>query len=258
MKTGIYKIENLINHKVYIGQAQDITKRWINHRSAMNNPNDHCYNYHLYRSMRKYGIENFDFTILEECDIAELNEREKYWIQYYDSFFNGYNATLGGDGSRNIPKENILGIIYDLETTDMKHREIAEKWSVSTETVQGINTGRYWKQDRDYPIQQRTKVLATQRENAIQQKCCDCGKDISKGAIRCRNCDTKYRQLINPSKMTASREELKILIRTKSFCEIGRLFSMSDNAIRKWCVKYNLPSTKDKINSYSDEEWAKL
>lgn len=258
MKTGIYKIENLINHKVYIGQAQDIAKRWVNHRSAMNNPNDHCYNYHLYRSMRKYGIENFDFAILEECNIAELNEREKYWIQYYDSFFNGYNATLGGDSSRNIPKENILGIIHDLETTEMKHREIAEKWSVSTETVQGINTGRYWKQDRDYPIQQRTKILTKQRENAVQQKCCDCGKGISKGAIRCRDCDTKYRQLINPSKMTASREELKGLIRTKSFCEIGRLFSMSDNSIRKWCVKYNLPSTKGKINSYSDEEWANL
>ena len=118
----------------------------------MNNPNDHCYDYHLYRSMRKYGIENFNFTILEECSISELNEREKYWIQYYNSFFNSYNATLGGDSSRNIPKDNILGIISDLETTNMTHKEIAEKWSVSIETVQGINTGRYWKYDRDYPI----------------------------------------------------------------------------------------------------------
>lgn len=223
----------------------------------MNNPNDHCYNYHLYRSMRKYGIDNFEFSILEECAISELNEREKFWIQYYDSFFNGYNTTLGGNASRHIDKVKIIGIITDLETTDMTHREIAEKWSISTEMVQGINTGRYWKHDRDYPIQNRTKILAKQRQIA-KSTCCDCGKPISKGALRCRNCDTAYRKQTNSSKMTATREELKDLIRHKSFLEIGRMYGITDNAIRKWCVKYDLPRTKTEIKSYSEEEWANI
>ena len=44
--------------------------------------------------MRKYGLENFTFEVLEECDAAALNERELYWIRKYDSYNNGYNATL--------------------------------------------------------------------------------------------------------------------------------------------------------------------
>ena len=58
--------------------------------------------------------------------------------------------------------------------------------------------------------------------------------------------------------MTATREELKDLIRHKSFLEIGRMYGITDNAIRKWCVKYDLPRTKTEIKSYSEEEWANI
>ena len=53
-----------------------------------------------------------------------------------------------------------------------------------------------------------------------------------------------------------SREELKNLIREKSFIFIGKQFNVTDNAIRKWCDSYKLPRTKKDINSYSDEEWS--
>ena len=46
--------------------------------------------------MRKYGIENFTFSVIEECSQEQLNEREIYWIEYYDTYKNGYNSTLGG------------------------------------------------------------------------------------------------------------------------------------------------------------------
>ena len=49
--------------------------------------------------MRKYGIEHFTIEAIEECPINILSEREKYWISEFDSYHNGYNATLGGDGS---------------------------------------------------------------------------------------------------------------------------------------------------------------
>lgn len=96
--SGIYCIENLYNKKRYIGQSVDIYKRWGNHVSTLNN-GTHC-NIHLQNSWNKYGKESFKFIILEECASNKqlLNQKEKYWIEYYNSFNNGYNFTTGGDG----------------------------------------------------------------------------------------------------------------------------------------------------------------
>lgn len=86
--------------------------------------------------------------------------------------------------------------------------------------------------------------------------CIDCGKEISKGQ-RCRECQAKSR-IIPEDKMPVSREELKSLIRTKTFVDIGKQFGVSDNAIRKWCDKFNLPRKKIEITKYSEEDWSKI
>ena len=100
---GIYKIENKINGNVYIGQSCNLQARMAEHKcpGKFDNPNKASYNYPLYRAIRKYGIENFSFTIIEQCELEALDEREKYWIKYYDSYNNGYNATLGGKTGAN-------------------------------------------------------------------------------------------------------------------------------------------------------------
>lgn len=95
----IYKITNLINNKVYIGQVynKSIETRFIRHCKCAN-PKSYSY---LSRAIYKYGKENFKFEEIEECySIKELNEREKYWIAYYNSTNSkfGYNLTLGGEG----------------------------------------------------------------------------------------------------------------------------------------------------------------
>lgn len=96
---GIYKITNISNNKCYIGQSVNIERRWMQHKETMNNPYIDAYNRELYNDMRIFGLDNFLFEILEECSLEELNDKEKYWIQYYNSYENGYNLTRGGNGT---------------------------------------------------------------------------------------------------------------------------------------------------------------
>lgn len=99
MTKGIYKITNKQNNKIYIGKSQNIEQRWQYH--IYNYKTKTEWNKPLYKAFRKYGIDNFSFEIIEEINPynnKEADKKEKYWINYYDSFNNGYNATLGGDG----------------------------------------------------------------------------------------------------------------------------------------------------------------
>ena len=99
---GIYKILNTVNGKVYIGQSKHIKQRWSEHKKELR-ANRHP-NSHLQRSWNKYGEESFQHIILEECEENILDEREKYYIEIYDSFDsdNGYNLTDGGGSNRDI------------------------------------------------------------------------------------------------------------------------------------------------------------
>ena len=94
---GVYKIENLINGKAYIGQSRDIIGRWNRHISSMKTGTQVLYN-----AMRKYGVENFNFEILIECEEDLLDLMEIYYIKKYNTYIhsensNGYNMTTGGD-----------------------------------------------------------------------------------------------------------------------------------------------------------------
>lgn len=96
---GIYKITNLITNLCYIGKSNNIDRRWKDHKRLAFTEGHKEYNKALYCSMRKYGLDNFSFEIIEELEDYSLSdEKEKYWIKYYNSYFNGYNESLGGDG----------------------------------------------------------------------------------------------------------------------------------------------------------------
>ena len=86
--------------------------------------------------------------------------------------------------------------------------------------------------------------------------CLDCGKIISNKSIRCLECEIKNRKTDEVKGL--SREELKKLIRNTSFTKIGKMFNVSDNAVRKWCDKYHLPKKVSEIKKYTDEEWLKI
>lgn len=104
---GIYKITNKINNKSYIGKSIHILQRWKEH--LLNHDDE------FHQELQTY-ITNFNFEILELCDECKLNEREIYWIKIYNSYYNGYNLTKGGnDFPSNIEKVKRPVKQYDLQ-----------------------------------------------------------------------------------------------------------------------------------------------
>lgn len=95
------------------------------------------------------------------------------------------------------------------------------------------------------------KNIKTKKEKK-KNFCIDCGKEISKSALRCVVCAAKQQQKVAER---PTREELKNLIRTKPFTQIGSQYNVSDNTIRKWCESYSLPTKAREIKAFSDEQW---
>ena len=105
----IYKITNNLNGKIYIGKTiKSVQERFEEHYLASRKKR--CEKRPLYDAINKYGIKNFSIEQIEECDVNVLSEREKYWIEYYGSFRNGYNATIGGDGKPYLDYDLIMSL----------------------------------------------------------------------------------------------------------------------------------------------------
>lgn len=102
---GIYKITNKVNGHSYIGQSVDIEKRWKSHKKRAYCSTGKEYEKALYRAIRKYGLDNFKFEVLEECPKEKMNDLEVYYISKYNSYSNGYNETPGGDARDNVKDE---------------------------------------------------------------------------------------------------------------------------------------------------------
>lgn len=230
MTCGIYKITNIKNGKIYIGQSINIERRWKRHLSASKNPKSHEYNAPLHIDMRKFGDEAFKIEVLEECVQEKLNEREKYWIEKTEAFQFGYNNSFN-TGCNKLSKTYFL-ICDDLENTSLTGKEIAKKYGISEQMVSAINTGLSWKHNRKYPIREP--------QPSVPRTCSICGKIISKNnkSGLCFKC---YKINDKNKKLKITKEELIELLIHKSFIEIGKLFNTTDTAVRKKCKKIGLP-----------------
>ena len=124
----IYKITNTINGKMYIGKTeQTIEKRFQQH---CHDSKREGFNHRpLYRAMQKYGVEFFSIEEIEETEFPE--ERETYWIEFYGTFKNGYNATIGGDGKRYLDYDLIVATYAELQNAT----KTAEVLGVSQDSV---------------------------------------------------------------------------------------------------------------------------
>ena len=130
----IYKITNLINNKIYIGETlRDINVRWNEHKSVSFNEQGHGYNYHLHNAIRKYGVENFIIEEIEQCDDDKRFERETYYIQLYnsDKKEKGYNYIIEGEGSSPYLTQDFL----DAWNDGLRIQQIAEKLGCHYATV---------------------------------------------------------------------------------------------------------------------------
>lgn len=239
---GIYKITNLINEKVYIGQSIHIERRWQEHCQ----PSSRSL---IGRAIKKYGKENFSFQILEECREEQLDKLEEEYISKYNSVVpNGYNIETASKGKTSFvfyDQEIFTDIVKDIMFSDLTLIAIAERYDLSCRTIYRINQGEvHYDVNKTYPL--RNSVHSVRNT-----KCIDCGKEITPGAMRCVNCANKAQRSVE----RPSRENLKDLVRTKSFVEIGKIYGVTDNSIKKWCIAEGIPSKKKDIKTYSDEEW---
>lgn len=131
----IYKITNNLNGKVYIGQTvQPLRDRWYRHCGNYGSTNEN--NMAIKRAIKKYGKENFTLEEIESCDYKDLDEREKFWINYYNSYNKGYNSTLGGQKGAKLQKLlPVKSKVIEQYNKGLSLREIGRLLNVDHATV---------------------------------------------------------------------------------------------------------------------------
>lgn len=136
MISGIYKIQNLINNKVYIGQSHNVNRRigYYKRLECKEQPK-------LYRALLKYGIENFSIEVIDYCfNQEELNDYETYWINFYDTINSGYNIKEGGaNGLHSQSTKNKMSI----SQKKRKFRHSEENKKRLSNRVKGLNNPQF-------------------------------------------------------------------------------------------------------------------
>ena len=143
MKLGkIYKITNKINGKIYIGQTiKSLEERFQKHCWETTIKDKYHLNMAIKKAIRKYGKENFTIELIEEVETDKLDEREVYWISFYDSYNKGYNCTLGGQNG--ATRKYSLSWSEENEVIEAKYlgfssKEIGEAYHIDRSTVNNI------------------------------------------------------------------------------------------------------------------------
>jgi len=146
---GIYKIENLINNKIYVGKSEvSVENRLNEHKKGYKS------NQHLQRAIKRYGIDNFTFEILEECSKEDCCEKERQWINKLNCMFpNGYNYTSGG--------ENASGFTYS-EVSKIKMSKSAKircSNSIECQRMSQMASDRVWNSEDRIKVSNTLKEL---------------------------------------------------------------------------------------------------
>lgn len=185
----IYLFTNRINGKHYVGQTNNPKKRYNAHKSESYNKKSSGYWLPFHCAIRSYGIDNFTFQIIEEIADNEnqdfIDDRERYFIEYYKSLVNqnGYNLKLGGQKSSRISlsyaeKLNKSRLFTEKEIQDIQKRLINDEEYDDIEKIYApklkrtflcnINTGNnFFNPNFDYPLKKNSRSKFSQREIQI-------------------------------------------------------------------------------------------
>ena len=193
--SGVYKIQNKIDSKLYIGSSMDIYYRWSDHIKLLKRNKHHSP--HLQYAWNKYGEENFEFSIIKECKQDELIYWEQKYIDKYESYkdINGYNImskadlseipqhvrekisnTLTGkycgeDSATNkYTEETILILIEDLMNVDNTYDFLSEKYSIPSSTIAAVANHRIWKhltQNIKFPKRKSTRTYCKLNDKKV-------------------------------------------------------------------------------------------
>lgn len=198
----IYKIENLINHKKYIGLTNNIQRRRARHFTDLRcNRHDNSF---LQKEFNIYGELNFSFSIEFEGDVSskEIGEKEKYYIKYYDSYRNGYNQNEGGNfgpsnGGSQLTQSDIFNICAALEFCSRPGGVLSKMFNVSLTTISRIKHKENHCNDIDLyysmPLEDR---------KAIYKIFCDSSNFY----------ETKVKQTIIKSKRLLTKEQVFLIL----------------------------------------------
>jgi len=175
----VYKVTNIINNKIYIGVSKfDIDKRKWEHLNDSDNSSDFVF----HKAIRKYGIENFNWEVIDEANsIEELKQKEIFYIKDYNAFYKtgyGYNMTHGGDLNDHLKGEDspvsklteqqVLEIHKLLKNTYLTYPEIISKLNlpIGDRQINYINYGMHWNIDGvKYPIRDDARAKTKMGSN---------------------------------------------------------------------------------------------
>ena len=243
MHAFIYLFKNKSNQKCYVGQATDIERRYKEHiYYANNNPLQP-----IHKAIAKYGIENFEFKVLEflpECTKEQLDDKEKHYIQKYQAYSKGYNCSLGGEGnlglhhsnetkkligekSRNRSAESNskiakahIGVRYTGEELEKRIKNLKENAAPKAIEWHKSEEGLQWhKKQGEYLKGKNFKKL-------IKHTCFECGKEFESYSNHskycCGACEQRYR-----------RKHLNKVTRICQYC--GKPFETDKYGNSKYC-----------------------
>ena len=196
MSIGIYCIRNLVNNKIYVGGSTDIESRWVDEQYVYN-----C-NTYLGKDLKYFGIDNFEFIILEECPMEYLYKLEIKWILLLDSTNRdrGYNKNIGGGipVSSNIidgRKSSMFRQRLSLAHTGRKHSE-ETKAKIGASSKGRIHV-------------ERTKRAQLKREEELQRR-------LLRSAIKRHHSEETKKKISDTKKGTVVSEETRSRMSEKS------------------------------------------
>ena len=239
MRCGIYGIHNKITDKWYIGQSQDIEKRWAAHRWGLSHGKGESV--HLLRAWRKYGATAFEWVVLEKCRVEELDAKEIAWIKKKDSIRNGYNQTSGGGGMRGYQQSE--------ETRQRRSASLSKAMqSASYRKLRASLSKEMWENEeyREKVLRSRAASMATAE---YKQKISKTSKERYSNPAYRKNYQEKIRAYYNDPQNHAS------------IVERNRKTAADEERNKKIGIAHaeryaNNPELREKVSADSTARWA--